>query len=264
MSPIERLWPWMLLAAVVFSFETLLLVRLVRISAERKTANRMLAVERASLEERVRLRTADLAKANERLEAIANKDALTGCESRRYFLERAEQEFSRAKRYEGDLSLLVLDLDHFKGFNDRHGHQIGDRVLVRLVEVCREQLRDSDSIGRLGGEEFAILLPETGLEQACIAAERIRTAVAETKLTLKDGTALGFTTSVGAACLARDDQKLEELIYKADTAMYEAKQNGRNQVKFVKACLSRARLDGKRDYWVICMMVFNLIIMKVL
>lgn len=165
-----------------------------------------------------------------RLEYEARTDALTGCASRRYFLEVAKLEFSRSHRYASHLSVLMLDLDHFKKVNDTHGHQVGDLTLQKLVQVCRGILRQEDLIGRLGGEEFAILLIETGREKAFEAAERLRVAIAATEVPLEKAPPLRFTASIGVASLEEHDPSFEAMLKRADQALYQAKNAGRNRV----------------------------------
>lgn len=164
-----------------------------------------------------------------RLEEQVNEDFLTGCASRRHFLEQAGQEFSRIHRYGGDMSVLVLDLDHFKNVNDKHGHQVGDSTLKTLVKVCRVHLREVDIMGRLGGEEFAILLPETGSELALEVAERLCQAVAAAEVPLEGSPPLHFTTSIGVASLTKDDPRMDVILNRADRALYKAKNAGRNR-----------------------------------
>lgn len=165
----------------------------------------------------------------DKLEGQANTDALTGCDSRRHFLEHAGQEFLRARRYGGEMSMLMLDLDHFKNINDRYGHQAGDTVLKKLVQVCQGLLREVDVIGRLGGEEFAIMLPETGSERALEIAGRLCQAVAAAEVPMEDGSPLHFTTSIGVASLAKDDPHVDAILNRADRALYKAKHAGRNR-----------------------------------
>lgn len=164
------------------------------------------------------------------LEQEANTDALTGCASRRHFLERAEQEMLRTHRYGGELSILELDLDHFKAINDQYGHHAGDLTLKKLVAICQELLRDVDIIGRLGGEEFAILLPETDSQQALEIAQRLCSAVAASEVALPIQAPLHFTTSIGVASLSRNDAHIETLLNRADQALYRAKHEGRNRI----------------------------------
>jgi diguanylate cyclase (GGDEF)-like protein len=165
----------------------------------------------------------------DRLEEQANTDFLTGCDSRRHFLEHAGEELLRIRRYGGEMSMLMLDLDHFKNINDSYGHQIGDTVLKKLVQVCQELLREVDVMGRIGGEEFAIMLPETESERALEVAERLCQAVAAAEIPMEDGAPLHFTTSVGVASLTEDDTRIDEIIKRADSALYKAKHAGRNR-----------------------------------
>lgn len=164
-----------------------------------------------------------------RLAQEAQTDALTGCANRRYFLKQAALELTRVRRYGGGLSVFMLDLDHFKQVNDRYGHRVGDMVLQKLVQVCRATLREEDMIGRLGGEEFAVLLPETGREKAVEVAQRLCVAVATAEVFV-DHLSLHFTTSIGMATLAPDDGNIDALLDRADRALYEAKNTGRNRV----------------------------------
>lgn len=164
------------------------------------------------------------------LKQQANTDFLTGCASRRHFLEHAGQEVVRARRYGGELSILALDLDHFKAINDQYGHYAGDLALIKLVEVCRGLLREVDLIGRLGGEEFAIMLPETGSRRALDVAQRLCRAVAAAEVPLSTQVPLHFTTSIGVASLAEGDANVETLLNRADQALYKAKHEGRNRV----------------------------------
>lgn len=167
----------------------------------------------------------------EKLESQATKDYLTGLSNRRYFMERGENEFAQAKRYGHALSLLMIDIDRFKNINDAHGHQIGDIVLQQLANVLRSTFRTVDIVGRIGGEEFAVLLPETNLQQALEVAERLRVSVAETDLTQATGRPLHFTISIGVATLGNNREiSLDGLLNLADVALYEAKQSGRNKV----------------------------------
>lgn len=165
-----------------------------------------------------------------RLEHEARTDSLTGCATRRHFLEVAQGEVSRARRYGGSLSVLMLDLDHFKQVNDSHGHHVGDLTLQKLAEVCRSIIRHEDLAGRLGGEEFAILLIETGRDKAFEAAERLREAVAAMEIPLEDGSSLHVTASIGVATLEEPESDIDAILKRADLALYSAKNAGRNRV----------------------------------
>ena len=165
-----------------------------------------------------------------RLREQAQTDYLTGIANRRYFMEQGELELERAKRYIKPLSIFMIDIDYFKKINDTYGHKFGDLVLQKLSAKLSEILRGIDIIGRIGGEEFAVLLPETELHEAAEVAERLRDSVARTSVPREEGMPVNFTISIGVAALNGSDIKLEGLLSKADKAMYEAKQSGRNKV----------------------------------
>ena len=165
-----------------------------------------------------------------RLAQEAHTDALTGVANRRYFHKVAEGELARVRRYGGELSVFMMDLDHFKAINDQHGHHVGDLVLRKVVQVCRETLREEDAIGRVGGEEFAVLLPQTGRQTALEVAERLCHALAAAEVRLDDKPPLRFTASLGVATLAPDDPGMDVVLDRADKALYQAKHAGRNRV----------------------------------
>lgn len=163
------------------------------------------------------------------LESQASRDALTGLFNRRYFLAAAEQLLQTAQRTPQALALLIIDLDHFKQVNDCYGHQAGDEVLVAVVNAFTRHLRSGDCLGRLGGEEFALLLPETTQREATETAERLRQATADLHLNIQ-GHPVQPTVSIGIALLQADDHSLSGLMHRADLAMYAAKTQGRNRV----------------------------------
>ena len=162
------------------------------------------------------------------LERQAHTDFLTGVANRGHFFELAEQELARVQRYRHPLSLVMLDLDHFKEVNDTHGHEVGDRVLEALAATCRHVLREIDVVGRMGGEEFAILLPETAGPQAFEVAERLREAIALASIDIGAEQPLRVTASLGVATYVEADQWVDTLLRRADRALYEAKRLGRN------------------------------------
>lgn len=166
----------------------------------------------------------------EELTRQAHVDYLTGVFNRRHFMERAEQELHRFQRYGKRLSLFMLDIDHFKQVNDHYGHKVGDMVLTALAQVCRATLREVDILGRMGGEEFAVLLPETDHQTAIEVAERLREKVAQTKVPLEGGLPVQFHVSIGVSSMARSEDNIDMLLNRADTALYEAKNTGRNRV----------------------------------
>jgi diguanylate cyclase (GGDEF)-like protein/PAS domain S-box-containing protein len=164
------------------------------------------------------------------LQELARHDPLTGIANRRYFFERANQEFARTKRYRTPLSIAEMDIDHFKRINDQYGHAAGDEVLKSFCSTSQGQMRETELLGRIGGEEFAGLLPDTGLDGAARMAERLRQAVADSKLSLTGGE-ISYTISIGVATLRAADASVEDCLRRADNAMYRAKQKGRNRVE---------------------------------
>ena len=170
-----------------------------------------------------------------RLMDLAARDELTGLGNRRYFMQRGEEAVRLAARHGRPLSVLMIDIDHFKTVNDRYGHAAGDDVLKFLAVTLSLHSRSTDTCGRIGGEEFALVLPETALAEALKTAERIREAVARTPVpTDQSAEPIPVTVSIGAAALA-PAQSLDELLEQADRALYEAKGSGRNRVAGVPA-----------------------------
>jgi diguanylate cyclase (GGDEF)-like protein len=167
--------------------------------------------------------------AKEMVAYLANIDPLTKSLTRRQFFNIAETEFVRFTRYRRQLSILVLDADYFKNINDTYGHYAGDLVLRSLSLVVLEQKRTQDTYGRLGGEEFALLLPETNLQQAKIVAERVQEAWSQTPCNV-EGQLIHSTVSIGVAEANEQDQSFEDVLRRADRMMYKAKEAGRNRV----------------------------------
>lgn len=167
----------------------------------------------------------------EQLQKMATLDGLTEIYNRRYFFELAEIELRRTRRYQKNLSLVMLDIDNFKRVNDEFGHSYGDKVLQKISQCMREEMRDLDLVGRYGGEEFIILLPETSLEDALEAAERLRKAIEGNSEINPQGQSI-VTVSLGVAGLEGDTRTFDDLIQQADKALYRAKQAGKNQVSY--------------------------------
>lgn len=163
------------------------------------------------------------------LEQMAYRDQLTGLHNFRFFSARIIEEVQRAKRYRHQLSLAMLDIDHFKKFNDTHGHQAGNDALQHLARVVAETVRDTDSVARYGGEEFAFILPETTKRLAYELAERVRANV-ESSSVLIGGHHHKVTVSLGVATIPRDAFGWQALVEAADKALYQSKQSGRNRV----------------------------------
>lgn len=169
-----------------------------------------------------------LQEANLQLNRLATMDHLTGCANRRHFYAQAEAELTRSRRYSRDLGLVIMDVDHFKAINDEYGHAAGDAALQTLTECIREGLRELDVLGRIGGEEFALLLPETSRGEAVTIAERMRHRVDDLRIEY-DGHELGLTASFGVTSREAGDLRLDSIMRRADRALYEAKAAGRNR-----------------------------------
>jgi len=165
------------------------------------------------------------------LRLMATTDPLTGLANRRHLLERTERELIRLQRFGNPFTLLTLDVDHFKRINDTYGHACGDRALCALAATCIGLLREIDMVGRMGGEEFTIVLPETIGDEAMLVADRIRRGIAELRFdTDPPGSESGFTVSIGVAECHRGDARIEQPLARADHALYEAKAAGRNRM----------------------------------
>jgi diguanylate cyclase (GGDEF)-like protein/PAS domain S-box-containing protein len=171
----------------------------------------------------------------DKLSQQANHDDLTGLANRRFLVQQASLELTRAIRYQYPLSLFMLDIDHFKRVNDHYGHLSGDLVLKQLSQEMKRFLREHDLIGRIGGEEFAVLLPETNLEAATVIAERLRQAVEKLTFKILHDKIIALSISIGVACSTEVEQDLEKLWHEADVRLYQAKSAGRNQVVTAKA-----------------------------
>ena len=164
------------------------------------------------------------------LRTQATTDALTGLPNRRHFLAEMERELGRIQRRPGQAAaVLMLDLDHFKLVNDGYGHAVGDVVLKHFAGMLTDSLRSSDLVGRIGGEEFSVLLPDSSLEQACLLAERLRRQVADATVYSSD-LELHYTVSIGVTKVGADDRSGDGALARADAALYSAKENGRNRV----------------------------------
>jgi len=181
-------------------------------------------------------------KLERELERQAHIDLLTDLNNRRHFMGLAEQELARFRRHGEPLSLLMMDLDNFKRVNDTYGHDVGDAALQKLSEVSRHTFREIDIVGRIGGEEFAALLPETTLDQAVEVAERLRQRVEGAAVKLDGGSLIHFTVSIGVASFRAEDEKIGIVLKRADAALYKAKNSGRNRV-----CAQGAGGNDKKD-----------------
>ncbi len=177
-----------------------------------------------------------LSEANAKLFKLATTDPLTDTLNRRAFLERATMELERVVRYGPPLSMLMLDIDHFKRINDTYGHAVGDEALRLCSRTMKELLRTVDVVGRMGGEEFAIMLPDTDPGSARTVAQRLVSGLAQCRVRLDSGEMISFTVSVGGADMGSSGKghgtTPDNLLKAADAALYEAKTGGRNQARF--------------------------------
>jgi diguanylate cyclase (GGDEF)-like protein len=172
----------------------------------------------------------EVQRSNQMLERLAATDPLTGAGNRRQFIERIEAEIARAKRSGAPLSLLSLDLDHFKDINDSRGHIVGDEVLCGFVRKCLEAIRPYDSVARVGGEEFMVLLPGATRDAACAVGERLRSAIERSAFEVGSQPSIDVTISIGVSEFGRDGDTLDEFLSVADQRLYRAKHEGRNCV----------------------------------
>lgn len=204
---------------------------------ERRRVELELKQHKEGLEKLVERRTCELAAKNQQLEEqneeirrLAGTDSLTGALTRRRFFELVEREISRIARKKEPISLLMIDIDHFKKVNDAFGHQGGDEALRRASAICLSKLRAVDLLARFGGEEFVACLPGVSKAGAFVIAERLREELALTKMQLVDGRSLNITASIGVSELAPGSADVPEALARADCALYQAKRAGRNRV----------------------------------
>ncbi|MBP8080766.1 MAG: GGDEF domain-containing protein, partial [Arenimonas sp.] len=172
-------------------------------------------------------------RGQEELERTARLDFLTGIFNRRAIEDLASRAISAARRHGTPLAIMILDLDHFKRINDAHGHEVGDRALIETVLRMREAMRAEDLVGRLGGEEFVVVMPDMALASAYAAAERLRRNFSDRPMFISSGSErleIMLTVSIGVAALEPGDQLFSHLLRRADQAMYAAKAGGRNLV----------------------------------
>jgi diguanylate cyclase (GGDEF)-like protein len=164
------------------------------------------------------------------LEQLSNTDPLTKVANRRALFERGDLELSRADRIHNNLTLILLDCDYFKNVNDEYGHQVGDELLKHICKICNQEIRSIDFLGRYGGEEFIIILPDCDIDGGIEIAKRIQKSLKENNLTIEDKELI-VTLSMGISMLTDENETFEQLIHKADKAMYTAKENGRNRIE---------------------------------
>lgn len=171
----------------------------------------------------------DIVRNAEELTRLATTDGMTGLYNRRHFLTLANCEWARARRYKRPTAFLMVDIDHFKSINDSFGHHAGDEIIIHLANIARHGKRDCDLLARIGGEEFALMLPETDLPKALVAAERLRKEVSANLLVV-DSRSIPVTVSIGVASSVEAMKDISDLMKAADAALYAAKRAGRNRV----------------------------------
>lgn len=206
--------------------------------------------ELMALKDLYKERARELRVIMEKLEEVSITDDLTQIFNHRYLISRLHYEFERAKRYRLSLSFVMLDIDHFKMYNDNNGHLAGDEALRKVAELIQGAIRETDIVGRYGGEEFAIILLHADLTQMAEVAERIRGTIEEASFPNEEFQPMGrITVSLGGCCLSQHMETAEDLIRSADEALYSAKNNGRNQVTIGGSSPKRARISAyERPY----------------
>jgi diguanylate cyclase (GGDEF)-like protein len=203
------------------------------LSAMQRDRERLLEDEQAKrhwLEDAVAKRTAALQISNEKLKELATRDSLTGALNRGSFFGTAQHLLVLSQRQKSPASFVVMDLDYFKIINDTYGHFVGDQVLIHFIYTIQNLLRKSDLIGRIGGEEFAIFLPDTGIDEAFLLADKIRKAIGNSTFEV-EGKAVSYTVSLGVDSSNTKDDSIDELFKRADLKLYEAKDKGRDRVE---------------------------------
>jgi two-component system cell cycle response regulator len=200
------------------------------IDTEELRARVQVGIRVANLQGRLAERVDELQSARDHLARLVSTDALTNLYSRRWWFELAATEFSRGRRYDRAFSVMVIDLDFFKQVNDTFGHDAGDRLLRAFADMLQVECRQSDILGRLGGEEFAILVPETPVGAAQHIAGRIREACRKLKVTTPAGD-VTCSCSIGISQVQADDDDIDDVLRRSDAALYEAKRSGRDCCK---------------------------------
>jgi diguanylate cyclase (GGDEF)-like protein len=194
---------------------------------------------------RVSALSSGIAESQQLRERLSVSDALTGSLNHSAFMDIFEREFARCQRYGQPLAIMLLDIDFFKRINAGYGHAVGDDVLRAFVGMIAQGLRNVDPMGRLGGKDFAILLPNTAGEAAVILAERLRESVTAVVVRTGHDEDVRFTASVGVSCLAAGDASFQDMLGRAEKALRQAKDSGRNRVALVAAPMAADTADQK-------------------
>ncbi len=221
---------WIAIALGILLLILLFLFKISRLNRLLQKRNLMVERFNEELESQVLERTAALQKANEKLHELAEVDPLTGIANRRHFFNLAQRYFDIALRNNTDLIILSIDIDFFKKINDHYGHAVGDQMLQLVTKTISSHLRKTDLFGRIGGEEFIILLQSTSLKHAQLLCKKINVSVASAVLVLENKEPIHTTVSIGLASLNSSDATLEQIIKRSDQALYKAKEQGRNRI----------------------------------
>jgi len=184
------------------------------------------------LEQLVAVRTKELQLAKDRAELLARTDPLTLMLNRRAFFEQGAIEVERSLRYQSSLAVMMIDLDHFKSINDNYGHAAGDNTLLSVANTLKAMMRSVDIIGRIGGEEFAVIMPHADLEIAAELAQRLRQGIEKVEIIIEDKR-LNITACFGVTSLNAKTESLDKALKRADKALYLAKENGRNRIELL-------------------------------
>ena len=231
-SVLEQYWWQILTGLTLIVLQGLLISALVFSLRSRRQTLRALNEERDQLEARVAQRTLELMAANTKLEQQATTDPLTGIGNRRRMTEQINKELERSRRFKHPLSLLMVDIDHFKNVNDIYGHEAGDRAIVAISHALASGMRSIDMASRFGGEEFVLLMPETEIDVAGAAAERLRSDIAALRIAGDNSEEIRLTISIGVASSDPSGtmDSASSLLSRADKALYQAKHEGRDRV----------------------------------
>jgi diguanylate cyclase (GGDEF)-like protein len=222
---------WLGLSFIPFAF---FLVATARIYSSNLNSARRLHLEKETLVKQLQEKIESQFELEKELRYLSTVDSLTGCANRHHFVNESQSAFNRFQRYNRGLSIVVIDLDHFKQINDQYGHKVGDIVLVEFSKLCLGMLRSVDLFARVGGEEFCLLLEETDKAHTIEIANRIREMVAQMIVEISQDKIVQITCSIGCSMAKESDANIDIAYIRADRALYRAKANGRNQIEYIE------------------------------
>ncbi len=222
---------WLGFSFIPFAF---FLIAMARVYSSNLNSARRLHLEKEQLVKQLQEKIEAQLQLEKELRYLSTVDSLTGCANRHHFVNESQSAFNRFKRYNRGLSLIVIDLDHFKNINDQYGHKAGDKVLVEFSQLCLGMLRNVDLFARVGGEEFCLLLEETDKPHTIEIANRIREMVAQMVVEITQYKTIQITCSIGCSMAKESDANIDIAYIRADRALYHAKTNGRNKIEFIE------------------------------